>query len=436
MRTRIYFVTMLVLGLALSGCYQSAGSQLDPTPKNVNVTTAAFPATFTPEGNEVAQVPTEATFMPTEETITDMPVVTEEVGLITPSPTIFTPFPTYTPTNRATFQPTTDNSGQGGMLPTYTPQQAAVLPQGATNTPYVPPPTLTKTPTSTFPPAATSTPWPTNTPVLPTSTPTVGFTPTITPLVYQPLQPSATFTLYAPPQAVQPQEAIPQPEQTQAAIIPSDTPQAVGQVATISPPQATATALVFQATANAAATLGTQLAPPGQPTFTPGGMMQPATLAPTIGPGITPTAVGLCNTYLIAPGDTLSRIALTYGVTVQQIATMNNIVNPDLIRAGDSLKIPCQVPATPTPQPTVGTGQGGAAVTGSGPQTYMVEPGDTLYRISIRFNVSLYDLMVANGLTPSTINTIYAGQTLYIPASTVPAAATITPMPTAGMTAG
>lgn len=43
--------------------------------------------------------------------------------------------------------------------------------------------------------------------------------------------------------------------------------------------------------------------------------------------------------YTIEKGDTLSHIALEYGTTVRQIAAQNNVANPDLIFAGETLWI-------------------------------------------------------------------------------------------------
>jgi peptidoglycan-N-acetylglucosamine deacetylase len=51
---------------------------------------------------------------------------------------------------------------------------------------------------------------------------------------------------------------------------------------------------------------------------------------------ITSTAI----TYVVKAGDTLYAIALKYGVTVQQIATANNITNVNLIYVGQVLVIP------------------------------------------------------------------------------------------------
>jgi len=46
--------------------------------------------------------------------------------------------------------------------------------------------------------------------------------------------------------------------------------------------------------------------------------------------------------YQIQPGDTLSKIAKQYGVTVKQLQEANGIKNPNLIFAGKSLKIPIE----------------------------------------------------------------------------------------------
>ncbi len=47
-------------------------------------------------------------------------------------------------------------------------------------------------------------------------------------------------------------------------------------------------------------------------------------------------------TYTIQKGDTLSKIAKQYGVTVDELAKLNNISNPNMIRAGASLNLPGQ----------------------------------------------------------------------------------------------
>jgi LysM repeat protein len=50
-------------------------------------------------------------------------------------------------------------------------------------------------------------------------------------------------------------------------------------------------------------------------------------------------------TYRVAPGETLSGIAVRYGTSVAVIAAANGIANPSLIRAGQVLVIPTSTPA-------------------------------------------------------------------------------------------
>jgi len=99
-------------------------------------------------------------------------------------------------------------------------------------------------------------------------------------------------------------------------------------------------------------------------------------------------------------GDTLYSIARRFGVTWQAIAAANGLVNPNLIRAGQVLIIP----TLPAPVP--------------GPVTYVVQPGDNLYRISLRFGVPIEAIIAVNRI----VNPWYirAGQVLVIPSGTAP----------------
>jgi LysM repeat protein len=126
------------------------------------------------------------------------------------------------------------------------------------------------------------------------------------------------------------------------------------------------------------------------------------------------------STYVVKAGDSLSKIAKQFGVSVQAIATANGITNPNLIFVGQSLIIPA--PGTTPLVPAASLPAGGSTIQ----TTYRVQSGDSLYKISRHFGVSLNALMAANQLTSYII---YVGQTLNIPAagSTTPAA---TPTPT------
>ncbi len=255
----------------------------------------------------------------------------------------------------------------------------------------------------------------------------------------------------------QPQEAIPMAEQPTFTPVPGGQggpiivtpPPAVAQVATLTPAfvqptqpivpqgptltggQMTATQIVYGATATMAFLLGTQLPPPtpfGADLAQPGVVViQPGQIPPNA-TLITATPMGqpgMCAEHRITIGETLYRIAAAYGVTAQAIATANNIVNPDLIEAGKTLQIPCPSTPTLTPVPVVQPGTG-VTTTTTGQQVYIVQAGDNIYRISLRFGVDMGELVRLQPPEQITMNTIYVGQQLVIPATAVIVA---TPIP-------
>ena len=59
------------------------------------------------------------------------------------------------------------------------------------------------------------------------------------------------------------------------------------------------------------------------------------------------TTASTTTSYTVASGDTLGRIASTYGTTVAALASANGISNPSLIRIGQVLAVPVTATATP-----------------------------------------------------------------------------------------
>lgn len=115
-------------------------------------------------------------------------------------------------------------------------------------------------------------------------------------------------------------------------------------------------------------------------------------------PVVEPTPSPLTETtYTVRAGDNLYKIGLAYGITWVQIAEANGIVNPNQILVGQVLKIPVEAPG-PTPQ-----------------FTHTVQPGETLYLISLQYGVAWPTIAEANGLESPYV--IYAGQVLVIPGS-------------------
>jgi LysM repeat protein len=104
-------------------------------------------------------------------------------------------------------------------------------------------------------------------------------------------------------------------------------------------------------------------------------------------PALAPAELAVV-THLVQPGDTLYAIALANGTTVEHIATVNVIPDPDFIRVGQILNVP-------TGPVLVAS----SYYSGSGASTYTVQQGDTLSEIAARSGVPVDVIMGWNGLT-------------------------------------
>ena len=133
-------------------------------------------------------------------------------------------------------------------------------------------------------------------------------------------------------------------------------------------------------------------------------------------PGLAPAAA-LAN-VVVKPGETLSEIADRHGVSLTRLMQANGISNPNLVVAGQSLRLP-------------GSSAAGAGSSRGGSVT--VQPGDTLSDIADRQGISLNQLMQANGITNPDM--VVAGQKLVLPGSRrATAAAAPRELPTAPYT--
>lgn len=126
------------------------------------------------------------------------------------------------------------------------------------------------------------------------------------------------------------------------------------------------------------------------------------------------------NLYIVQPGDTLSDIARHFNTTIGTLVQLNGITNPNRIFVGQQIQLPITGGtggALPTPADQ-DNNQGGIIPTEivddtQAETTYVVQFGDNLYRIALRFGVSLGELGAANNVT--NYNLIFVGQTLIIP---------------------
>jgi len=115
------------------------------------------------------------------------------------------------------------------------------------------------------------------------------------------------------------------------------------------------------------------------------------------------TAQAACSTtYLVQPGDTISKIAKNCGTTISVIARANpSITNLNLIYPGQTILLPGALTIIPD------TGQ----------EVYIVKPLDSMSRIAVNFGVSLDALIRSNpGIADPSL--IYTGQRILIPNTT------------------
>ena len=99
--------------------------------------------------------------------------------------------------------------------------------------------------------------------------------------------------------------------------------------------------------------------------------------------------------YTIKQGDTLWQLARTYNTTVEAIMALNPGIDPNNLQIGQVICIPRdERPACDG-------------------MYYVVRPGDTLYSIARKYNVSLAELIAANpGIDPDRLQ---VGQLICIP---------------------
>lgn len=115
---------------------------------------------------------------------------------------------------------------------------------------------------------------------------------------------------------------------------------------------------------------------------------------------ITPTDEGIM--YIVKSGDSLWKIANSYGITVDKLKIANNLTS-NTLQIGQKLLIP--VTDTNVTEKETPSNKG---------VNYVVVKGDNLYSIANKYGVTVTDIKEANNLSS---NTLQIGQVLIIPGS-------------------
>ena len=137
--------------------------------------------------------------------------------------------------------------------------------------------------------------------------------------------------------------------------------------------------------------------------------------------GGAPTSVAAAagpTTYMVRNGDTLGQIAAATGASIQRLAALNGLQDPNRIEAGQTLRLSTDAASK------------SSATAGQADGSYQVRPGDSLFTVAARFGTTPDALVQLNALADP--DRIVVGQTLKLPAPTTVAAtssATVAPDP-------
>lgn len=127
---------------------------------------------------------------------------------------------------------------------------------------------------------------------------------------------------------------------------------------------------------------------------------------PLIAAGVITAGSPGFGQYKVKNGDTLSRIATTYGTDVRTLVALNQLPgNGNAIYAGEVLKLPGKAPKHGRTTP--------ARRSQLGRVTYVVKPGDTIGKLAKRFHCSQANLLAANGMRAR--DHIYVGKAILVP---------------------
>jgi LysM repeat protein len=113
----------------------------------------------------------------------------------------------------------------------------------------------------------------------------------------------------------------------------------------------------------------------------------------------------LPTNHTVQAGDTLYSISARYGVSQEEIMAANNLTNPNALTVGQVLVIPAPGQVPPQPEQPIQPPSSGVV--------HIVQPGENLFRISLRYGKTVDEVAAYNGIANP--HYIYPGQAIRIP---------------------
>ncbi len=108
------------------------------------------------------------------------------------------------------------------------------------------------------------------------------------------------------------------------------------------------------------------------------------------------------NIYVVTSGDTLWKIADAYKLSIQDIIELNQLDANQYLYIDQKINIPTQENQVPLEE-----------ISNQEQKIHVVEAGESIWKISVKYDVSIQDILDVNQLVESSI--IYVGQELIIP---------------------
>jgi membrane-bound lytic murein transglycosylase D len=145
---------------------------------------------------------------------------------------------------------------------------------------------------------------------------------------------------------------------------------------------------------------------PGQRIIVPTGGAISTSVARRMADPVEPAASSPTGFHRVRRGETLSGLAVEYGVTVRQLRAWNALGEDGMVRAGQRIRVT-------VPAPRARPAARGATAVASGERMHQVRRGETLTGLAKRYGVSVQALREANGMSSGAA--LRAGVTLKIP---------------------